>query len=45
MGLMDEAPEKKFLTKLLGLEIISGKLRNILALVAKRSGLYTPNPI
>ena len=43
MGLMDEAPENKFLTKLLGLERILGRLRKLLALGSKRSGIGIPN--
>ena len=32
MGPVEEAPKKKFLTKQLGLEIISGRMKKLLAL-------------
>ena len=41
---VEEALSNKFLTKLLGLKSISGRLRKLLALGAKRSGLGIPNP-
>ena len=44
IGLVEEALENKFLMKLLGLDSISGMLRKILALGAKRAELKITNP-
>ena len=41
---VEEALDNKFLPKLLGLQIISGRLRKLLALGDKRSGLGIPDP-
>ena len=43
MGPVEETLANKFLPKLLGLQSISGRLRNILALGSKRDGLVIPN--
>ena len=43
MGPVEEALANKFLPKLLGLQSISGGLRKLLALGAKRSGLGIPD--
>ena len=44
MGPVEEALENKFLPKILGLESISVRLRNLLDLGAKRAELGIPNP-
>ena len=43
-GLVEEALANKFLPKLLGLQSISGRLRELLDLRSKRAGLGIPDP-
>ena len=45
MSPVEEALANKFLPKLLGLQSISGRLRKLLALGYKRSGLSIPDPM
>ena len=44
MGLVEEALVNNFLPKILGLESISGSLRKLMDLGAKRAGLGILNP-
>ena len=45
MGSVEEALAKRFMQKLLGMESISGSMRNILVLGANMAGLVISNPI
>ena len=45
MGPVEYALANKFLTKILGLESILGRLRKLLYLGSKRAGIAIPNPI